>query len=450
MAAGDPQPGVVPLAAVAAGSEPARAAVVPEATASKGDDTVAPARGKLRVESIDLLRGLVMVIMALDHTRDYFHRGEVSPTDLSQASAALFLTRLVTHLCAPTFVFLAGTAAFLSARNGGASRRSQSRHLLVRGLWLILLELTLVRWGWQFNVNYEFSGLQVIWALGWSMVALAGLIWLRWPAMLAVGGGMVLLHNLTDPWKQSSSPFPEWLWTILHHRGMIELGPFKFYVLYPLIPWIGVMALGYLFGALVDAPADVRRKRCLWLGGACLAAFAFLRPWNIYGEPEPWQAPAGRPALFAAFAFVNTTKYPPSLLFLLMTLGSMFLLLAAFEGWRSRDGRAAPAAGGPSQGVRREAPSERLRRALLLFGRVPLFFYLLHLPLIHGLALLNARVRVGPPPPGANPWEWGTRAAYDLPGVHIAWMAIILILYPLCARYDAYKRARPGGWTRYL
>jgi len=442
MTPGEPQPVTVPLPSTAAGS-----VSVPETVAPAGDGQLVTAvRSKLRVESIDLARGLVMVLMALDHTRDFFHTGGADPTDLSRVSAAVFLTRLVTHLCAPTFVFLAGTSAFLSALNGGVSRPFQTGHLLVRGLWVILLELTLVRWGWQFNVNYEFSGLQVIWALGWCMVALAGLIWLPSWGTLAIGGGMVLLHNLTDRWGQNDSPFPDWLWTILHHEGMIDLGRHKLYVLYPLIPWIGVMALGYLFGRWMAAPAGVRRRRCLRLGAGCLAAFVLLRAVNIYGDPHPWQAPQGRSALFTALAFVNTTKYPPSLLYLLMTLGVMLLLLAAFEGW----GSGGSGGGTDARDAGRTSWLEPFRRAMLVFGRVPLFFYLLHLPLIHGLALLNQQIRMGPPPPGANPWEWGARAAYDLPGVYVAWLVVILTLYPLCARYDAYKRTRRGGWTRFL
>jgi uncharacterized membrane protein len=436
MASGDPQPGVtrfaatIPEGAVAPGSAAAPAAPV---------EVPAATRPRLRVESIDLVRGLIMVIMALDHTRHEFHAGSYDPTDLSRASVAVFLTRLITHLCAPTFVFLAGTSAFLSAFSGDTPRALQSRHLLVRGLWLVLLEWTLVRWG-GFDLSYEWVGLQVIWALGWCMVALAGLIWLPSWAMLAVGGGMVLLHNLTDRWGKEGSPFPDWLWTILHVPGDINLGRLQIFVLYPLIPWIGVMALGYLFGRWMTAPPDVRRARCARLGVACLAAFALLRATNFYGDARLWEAPGGRPPIFSALAFVNTSKYPPSLLFLLMTLGTMFLLLALFEGWRST--------GGAAGETRRWSLIGTARHALLVFGRVPLFFYLVHLPLIHALGMLNVWVRVGPPPPGAK--EWGRDALYGLPGLYLAWAIVILILYPLCARYDAYKRRRRGGWTRYL
>lgn len=430
MHAGEPQPmAVPPTAAPAAKTAPAPA--VPNAAVGGPGLTTASTRPGLRIESIDLVRGLVMLLMALDHTRGFFYSGQHSPTDLQQASAALFFTRLITHLCAPAFVFLAGASAFLSGAARNDPRASRSRHLLARGIWLIVLELTLVKFGWSLGLNYEFVGLQVIWALGWCFVALAGLIWLPPWGIAAVGGGMVLLHNLTDLWGPDGSPFPRWLWTLLHVRGDFSVGPITVYVLYPLVPWIGVMALGYLFGASL---VRERRSPFALLGLGALALFVALRGANLYGDPSPWGAPEGRPAWFAALAFVNTTKYPPSLLFLLMTLGTMFLLLAAAESW-TRGSVGIPG---------------RARQALLVFGRVPLFFYLIHLPLIHGLAVLNRLIREGPPRPGMQPWEWGQEAAYDLPGVYLVWILVILILYPLCARYDAYRRARRSRWTRYL
>lgn len=388
-----------------------------------GDVKSAPPRE--RIPSIDLVRGLVVVIMALDHTRDYFHAAPYGPSDLQHVSAALFLTRLITHLCAPTFVFLAGTAAALS----GAARRSRtelSRYLLVRGLWLILLELTVVHFGWSF-FSYELILLQVIWALGWSMVALAGLVWLPLPAIGAIGAGMALLHNLLDRWSPESALLPAWLWAVLHARHAFRLGSDStLLVLYPLVPWIGVMALGYVFGATLPADSGQRLRRCLGWGVALLLAFAALRASRLYGDPQPWTAPAGRELLFTVLAFFNTEKYPPSLLFLLMTLGPMFLLLAAGEVWR-------PAG----------AAARRLQDALLLFGRVPLFFYLVHLPLIHGLALLDRLARYGFREPPRD-------AGHDLPIVYAVWLLVTGTMYFLCLRYDAYQRAHPRGWTRYI
>jgi uncharacterized membrane protein len=374
---------------------------------------------------VDLVRGLVIVLMALDHTRDFFHASPWEPTDLQHVSVALFLTRLVTHLCAPTFVFLAGTAAALS----GAARRSRgelSRYLLVRGLWLILLELTVVHFGWSL-FSYDFILLQVIWALGCSMIALAGFVWLPLPAVGALGGAMVLLHNLMDRWSLADAPLPAWLWAVLHARHAFPLGPDRMLVvLYPLVPWIGVMALGYVFGATLPADAGRRARRCLTWGAALLLAFVALRASRLYGDPQPWAALEGRAPLFTFLAFFNTEKYPPSLLYLLMTLAAMFLLLAIGERWR------------PEASVTR-----RLRDGLLLFGRVPLFFYLVHLPLIQGLARLDRLSRYGlrePPRDGGH----GLLVVYGV------WLLVVGVMYLLCARYDAYKRAHPTGWARYI
>jgi uncharacterized membrane protein len=369
--------------------------------------------------------------MALDHTRDYFHNGRFDPTDLSQASVALFLTRLITHICAPTFMFLAGTSAYLSAV-GRASRAEQSRHLLVRGLWLVALEWTLVQWGWRFQFDFRHFGAMVIWALGWSMVALAAFVWLPLRVTALIGGAMVIGHNLLDGIRPEAAPVPAWLWHVLHVRGWVPFGEDAgMFVLYPLVPWIGVMALGYVFGALLSRPVEERRRLFHTLGWGALALFVILRLVNQYGDPQPWSAPEGRPWYFAALAFVNTEKYPPSLLYLLMTLGTMFLLLAVGEVWKAR-GRFAAG----------------FRQALMVFGRVPLFYYVLHLPLIHGLALLDTLRRYGTlRPPGENGWP---DAGYDLPVVYAVWISVVLLLYPLCVRYDAYKRAHPGGWRRYL
>jgi uncharacterized membrane protein len=398
---------------------------------SRVDDRIASGReahpsAKQRVLSIDLVRGLVMVLMALDHVRDFFGpTGPYDPTDLSHVSAAMFLTRLVTHLCAPTFVFLAGTAAFL-AGGAGRSRGERSRYLLVRGLWLIVLELTVVHFGWSLW-SYQFIVLQVIWALGWCMIALAGLIWLPLPAIAVLGGGMVLLHNLLDRWDQHDTPLPAWLWSMLHVQASFPLGArVRVLFLYPLVPWIGVMALGYVAGVTLPATPAARQRRWLAWGIAAWGAFVILRASRLYGDPAPWTAPAGRPALFTLLAFFNTQKYPPSLLYLLMTLGTMFLLLAAAEGWR------------PGVPV-----IESARRILLTFGRVALFYYLVHLILIHALRLLDLWAHFRTLTPAGDP-------GHPLAGVYTAWVIVLVLLYPLCARYDAYKRSHPRGWARYV
>jgi uncharacterized membrane protein len=386
------------------------------------------ARPKQRVQSVDLVRGLIMIIMALDHARDFFRPDTFDPTDLTHASAALFLTRLVTHLCAPTFMFLAGTSAYLSSANS-RPLPVRSRYLLTRGLWLIVLDVIVLHFAFQMfpDMSFQFIAVGTLWALGWAMIALAGFIWLPLPAIAGVAGAIVLLHNLADRWGVNDTFLPAWLWSMLHVQGVFPLpGGRHIMFFYPIVPWIGVMALGYAFAPSLRAPADARRKRCLAWGVGLLVAFTALRASNLYGDPSPWAAPPGRPHWFTLLAFFNTQKYPPSLLYLLMTLGTMFLLLAVADGWQ-------PAA----------RPLERLRGAVIVFGRVPLFFYFAHLALLHVMRLLDhlARFRTL-----ADAGDHG----YALPGVYLAWAIAILLLYPICARYDAYKRAHPRGWTRYL
>jgi uncharacterized membrane protein len=378
------------------------------------------------VESIDLVRGFVMVLMALDHVRGFFHSSVYPATDLAHVSAALFVTRLVTHLCAPAFVFLAGTSAYLSGVFT-RSRSEQSRYLLTRGIWLIVLELTLVSISWSFRLNFEVITLQVIWVLGWSMILLAGLIWLPLSAITVIGAGMVFLHNLLDRWGLRETLLPYWLWSVLHVPADLSIGAAThLLVLYPLVPWVGVMALGYVFGAEMATAPAARRTSCVIWGLNAVTAFALLRASNLYGDPVRWTAPVGRSDLFAVLAFFNTTKSPPSLLFLLMTLGVMFLMLAAADGWH------------PTTPL-----LSRLRGAFLTLGRVPLFYYLVHLPLIHALAWLDRSIREETMRPKTN-------SGHDLLVVYAVWLVVVLILYPLCVRYDAYKRAHPGGWSRYV
>lgn len=385
--------------------------------------STAPAASSARLDSVDLLRGLVMVIMALDHVRVYLSNAHFSPTDLSQTTAALFLTRWVTHFCAPVFVFLAGTAAFLSSARG-KPRGALARFLLTRGLWLVFLELTIIRFGWTFNLDYSFFSLAVIWALGWSMVALAGLIYLPRPVIAFVGLGMIAGHNLLDGITlQTTAPtlmgagWRDWVWSILHVQ--------KFPAAYPLIPWIGVMAAGYAFGPLVQ-DAAWRRRWLPWLGGGLTVAFVVLRATNLYGEPGPWVAKQS--PLFTALAFLDTTKYPPSLLFLLMTLGPALIGLALFE-----------RASGP------------VARFFITFGRVPLFYYIVHLYLIHALAVL-AGVLSGYEASQLFvffpflPKDFG----FSLPVVYASWVLVVLMLYPVCRWFAALKARRKEAWLSYL
>jgi uncharacterized membrane protein len=383
--------------------------------------------------SIDLVRGVVMVLMLLDHARDFFAQVSVSPTDLARTTVPLFLTRWVTHFCAPAFVFLAGTAAFLH----GLRHQGEGlwRFLLLRGLWLILLELTLLRFTWLPDLGYHFVILEVIWALGCSMVVLAALSLLPrpWgvPVIAAIGAVMVGGHNLLDRIAPGDLGALAPLGTILHRPGPIVLGPGHLVlVAYPLVPWIGVMALGYAFGALAARPARQRRRLMIGLGLAAVAGFVVLRAVNVYGDPRSWSSQP-RGAVFTALSFVNCQKYPPSLLFLLMTLGPLVLSLGLLDG-----------IAGLSQA--------RALRPLVVFGRVPFFFYVTHLFLLRVVSAPMALARWGParafqlPPDHAGSPEFPLWAAY------LAWGAALLVLYPLCRWFAALKARRGDRWLSYL
>jgi uncharacterized membrane protein len=388
------------------------------------------------MKSIDAIRGLAMVLMALDHVRDFFHANNLShlPMDLEATTAGVFLTRWITNFCAPSFVLLTGVGAFLWAERG-KSRRELSQFLLTRGLWLILLELTVIRClGWYFNFNYHDVPGTVIWAIGWSMIALAGLVYLpRW-ALAVVAATLLATHNLWDDvGSEAFGPF-SWLWAVLHSGDTIEPLPgVAFRPVYPLLPWIGVLAAGYVVGPWMSPSYPRRGRLFLGVGVALTLGFLVLRGLNVYGDPEPWSVHQN--GLFTAFSFVNCEKYPPSLLYLLMTLGPTFLLLAGLERW--------PAA----------AP-----RPLVTLGRVPLFFYLLHLPLIHGLAVLLSVLRYGE----ASwlfqepPWAPGCAAfypegyGYDLVGVYTLCGLVLVLLWPACGWYAELKRRRRTWWLSYL
>lgn len=395
---------------------------------------IAPISARPRLESIDLLRGIIIVVMALDHVRDFFSHDLISfvPLDLEKTYPALFLTRWITHFCAHVFCFLAGTSAYLSFRRG-KTKNDLARFLLSRGLWLVFIELTVLRcFGWNFEFNYRVTGVQVIWALGWSMVALAGLIYLpRW-LIAVLAGVMIVGHNATDSVPPAAFGQFAWLWTTLHVPGPIVLSPrFTLLILYPLIPWIGVMAFGYLFGAVFEAEPRARRRQLLWWGIAMIAAFIALRAANVYGDPHAWRVQKN--ALFTVFDFIKCQKYPPSLLFLLMTLGPAIAALAFFD---------------QQHGA--------WRRPFIVIGRVPLFFYLLHIPLIHALAIALAYAKYG-----RADWlfdaPWGQTAnqppsdyGYSLLGVYLVWIIVVAALYPACAWFAGLKQRRRDPWLSYL
>jgi uncharacterized membrane protein len=280
-------------------------------------------RVRPRLDSIDLLRGLVMALMALDHTRDFFGGSGWNPRDVTDP--ALFLTRWITHFCAPTFIFLAGLAAYLYGARG-RSTPEVSRYLLTRGFLLIVLEFTVIRVAWTFNLRFDQLSAGVIWTIGASMIVLAGLIYLPRAVLAAVAVAMIAGHNLLDSVQAESLGSAGWVWHFLHQPGLVRLDDVTVYVLYPLIPWIGVMAAGYAFGPVMKLDTKIRRRWLLRLGGAVIVGFVLLRATNLYGDPATWTKQDTWSA--TALSFLNCEKYPPSLLFLMMTLGPALLLLA--------------------------------------------------------------------------------------------------------------------------
>lgn len=384
-----------------------------------------PAPAKLRLASIDMLRGAVIVLMALDHVRDFFHDKAwiMDPLDPAKTDLALYLTRWVTHFCAPTFVMLAGMSAFLQGYNG-RDRKALSWFLVSRGAWLILLELTLINFGWNFNI--PGFALIVIWAIGVSMIVLAGLVWLPSRAVLAFGVAIMALHNLLDPIKaQSLGDFAPW-WMILHEQGW---NGFVF-VSYPLIPWVGVMAFGYGLAPVFQMEPAKRARILTLLGLGMIVAFLVLRVLNLYGDPRPWSDQPG--LLRDGYSVFNVAKYPPSLNYLLITLGPALLLLPQLEkakGW--------------------------FAEVMLVYGRAPLAFYVLHIFLGHAL-MLGAGLATGYPAGVfigfmANPGPliesgWG----HPLWVVYLVWGIVLVLLYPVCRWWGDLKQRRRDWWLSYL
>jgi uncharacterized membrane protein len=417
--------------AVAEGSLSLAFASLPQAVPPAGSmDPAKPseqkaAAARTRIDSVDLLRGLVMVLMALDHTRDFFAANGFNPRDVGEP--ALFLTRWITHYCAPTFIFLAGISAFLYGAQG-RTRAEVSRFLFTRGLWLVLVEFTVVRLGWTFSLHPDHFVMQVIFAIGASMMALAALVHLpRW-AIAAVGVAMIAGHNTLDGIKADSFGAVAPLWNVLHKPGLLPLGSeVKVFALYPLIPWIGVMAAGYALGPIFTRERAARVRWLCGVGAALTAGFVLLRATNLYGDPAPWVA--HEDLLATVLSFINCEKYPPSLLYLAMTIGPALLLLAATERARGR-----------------------LANFITTFGRVPFFYYIVHLFLIHALAVLFAWAMhvdtawlFGAFPP-IKPAGYGL----GLSGIYAVWFAVVLALYPLCRWFAGIKQHRREWWWSYL
>jgi uncharacterized membrane protein len=407
-------------------------ATLPDRTTSLTAPAGCPAPVARRVDAVDVLRGVVMILMVIDHTRDYFGNAAIDPTDLPRVGPALFLTRWVTHFCAPVFAFLAGTGAYL-AGSRVHSRSELAAFLASRGLWLIFLELTVVRLGLFVDVVNAPVILTVLWSIGASFVVLAGLVFLPSRMVGALGLLLIATHGLAGGVPPGSETPAAWRAgsTLLLRPGLLPLpGGVSALVGYPLLPWLGVVAAGYAFGEIIRLK-PVRRWLVMWIMGVALtAAFMILRAWGVYGEPRPWTTQATR--LLTGLSFVNCTKQPPSPLFLLMTLGPAIAALAVID----RVGIRSP-----------------VGRAFMTLGRVPLFYFLLQWYVIHGLAVLAGLVRglpvawlfsptaLGPAPAG---WVLG------LPGIYAAWALALTILYLPCRWFAGIKARYPGGWLSYL
>jgi uncharacterized membrane protein len=403
----------------------------------KGMTATLGPRVATRLSAIDALRGAVMVIMALDHTREFFHASAMvfQPTDLSRTTFLLFFTRWITHFCAPVFVFLAGTGAFLWLEREGSKARL-SRFLLTRGLWLVLIEITVMRLAINFSVGPPYPVLLlVLSAIGLSMAAMAALVHLplRLLAMLSVA--VIVLHNTLDGIRANEFGGFAWLWTLLHQPGAFILAGAPVVVGYPVLPWLGVMAAGFCFGQTFRLGPERRQRVLVWTGALLIVAFVAIRFVNFYGDPAPWAPQAT--GLFTALSFLNTTKYPPSLEFLLMTLGPALLALACLD--RRPPGRDHP---------------------LVIIGRVPFFYYVVHFWAIHVLSSVMSALRYGSrslaflfsplPSMGGSRELFPADFGYSLWVVYLVWVGIVMSVYPLCRWFARVKAEGKSGWLSYL
>jgi uncharacterized membrane protein len=387
-----------------------------------------------RIESIDFLRGIVMIIMAIDHVRDYFHADAFlyNPEDLNHTNVILFFTRWITHFCAPVFVFLAGTSAYLyGARK---TKKALSLFLFTRGLWLVFVELFMLSFFRTFNPSYQFFNLQVIWVIGVAMIFLSAMIFMKRSLLLVVGILLVACHNLLDNVHVPGNSFKAFLWALLHDPGYFKFANITFHVHYPAIPWIGIIAVGYCTGNLFTTDYDRGKRRSTLLSAGLIttALFIIVRYINIYGDASHWSVQNN--AAFTILSFLNVTKYPPSLLYVLMTLGPALIFLSVAEN-----------------------PLNGIAKKITVLGRVPMFYYLLHIFLIHSFALIAAVM---------SGYKWSDmvlttmiQRSPDLKGygfnlltVYLVWIGLIFILYPICKWFDRYKRDHRSGqwWLSYL
>lgn len=373
-----------------------------------------------------------MIVMALDHVRDYFHADAMlyDPMDLSRTNVFLFFTRFITHFCAPTFMLLSGTSAYLVGLRKG--KKALSIFLLTRGLWLIFLELTLINFAWFFDPQFTNFGALVIWALGFSMVLLAGLIYLPLPVILTLSLAMIFGHNLLDSYRVGNNDTVDFLWSLIHQPNEFRRGGIIFFIGYPIVPWVGVMALGYCLGSMYEPKVDaaLRKKFLLRTGVAAILIFAVLRYTNWYGDPFKWSEQSS--ATLTVLSFFNVMKYPPSLLYLLITLGPALVFLSLSE--KAGNG---------------------IANRIKVIGRVPMFYYLVHLYLIHLAAMIAAEL---------SGYDWSNMVltnwintepslvgyGFSLVTVYAIWIALVAVLYMLCKPYDRYRQTHKHWWLSYL
>ncbi|MDH4089689.1 MAG: heparan-alpha-glucosaminide N-acetyltransferase domain-containing protein [Cyclobacteriaceae bacterium] len=383
-----------------------------------------------RIESIDLLKGLVMVIMALDHTRDYFHSGAFlfDPTDPSATTLPIYFTRWITHYCAPAFSFLAGLSAFFVGKR--KSIGELSGFLLKRGLWLVFIEMTVVNFAWYFDVQFRTPGFLVIWSLGISMLVLAALVYLPRKIILIFSCIMIFGHNLLDTVHFEGSI----VWAMIHELTIFKLSEsYQLYAYYPIIPWIAVMSLGYCFGPMYDQSFDSQKRKGILttIGMAASILFVIVRGINVYGDPVKWTS--YDTTVKTMMSFLNPAKYPPSLSYLLMTLGPSLLFLAYSENLKNG-----------------------IAKFFSTFGRVPFFYYILHIYLIHGLAMVAAQLTgFGWHSMILNDWVTEIPSlkgfGFSLWFVYAVWAGVVVLLYPLCVKFDRYKSShREKWWLSYL
>lgn len=386
---------------------------------------------KERISSIDALRGIVMILMALDHARDFFSNFGFDPTNMDHTTLAMFFTRWITHFCMPVFIFLIGTSmAIVIGR--GKNKSSTAFFLITRGLWMIIIDLTIISFAWKFNID-PYPICQALWAIGWGMIVLAGLIFLPKPLIFMIGFVIVAGHNALDGHEQAWLGQAAWL-HVPTHQMLFHIPRVEFFLFYPLIPWVGVSALGYVFGSVFFLEKK-QREHWLWgIGLVCIFIFIALRAINGYGEITPWSYQST--TIMTLLSFINCTKYPPSLCFLLMTLGPCLLLLILLE--------------------RRD---NAITQFLIVYGKVPFFYYIVHLYLLHILAIIFAYLYFG-----HAEWLMGTPGSmrmiaeslsptpgYSLPVVLFVWIVTVGMLYPLCRWYGAFKaRHKNNMWLSYL